>query len=83
MTQDNIAVPMRVLRADVPGGWLTNGTAYGQTVYLPANADASAWREITAAEYEAAVSPPETPPEPDTEKRLDAVEQTVSAMLGG
>ena len=33
--------------------YLTNGETYGKTVVLPESADASVWREITNAEYEA------------------------------
>ena len=41
-----------ILTAD-EGMYLTNGETYGKTVVLPESADASVWREITNAEYEA------------------------------
>lgn len=41
-----------ILTAD-NGKYLTNGETYGKTVVLPESADASVWREITEAEYEA------------------------------
>ena len=41
-----------ILTAD-NGKYLTNGEIYGRTVVLPESADASVWREITNAEYEA------------------------------
>lgn len=45
----------RVLTAD-EGMVLTNGETFGKTVVLPVDADASAWREITEAEAEQAIT---------------------------
>lgn len=44
-----------ILTAD-EGMYLTDGETYGKTVVLPADADASAWREVTEDEL-----PEETP----------------------
>lgn len=44
-----------ILTAD-EGMYLTNGETYGKTVVLPANADVSAWCEVTEEEL-----PEETP----------------------
>ena len=43
-------VEQRILTAD-EGMFLTNGDTAGKTVVLPADADYSAWREITEEEY--------------------------------
>jgi hypothetical protein len=43
-------ITQRILIAD-DGKYLTNGETYGKTVVLPMDADATAWHEITDAEY--------------------------------
>lgn len=42
-------VEQRILSAD-EGKYLTDGVTYGKTVVLPADADHSAWREVTEEE---------------------------------
>ena len=42
-------VEQRILTAD-EGKYLTDGETYGTTVVLPADADYSAWKEVTEAE---------------------------------
>lgn len=42
-------ITQTILTAD-EGKYLFNGETYGKTVVLPANADASAWREVTEDE---------------------------------
>ena len=42
-------ITQTILTAD-DGKYLFNGETYGKTVVLPANADASAWREVTEDE---------------------------------
>lgn len=39
-------ITQRILTAD-EGKYLTNGDTYGETVVLPADADASQWQEVT------------------------------------
>ena len=48
-------VKQRVLTAD-EGMVLTNGETFGRTVVLPEGADASAWREVTEAEAQEAIT---------------------------
>ena len=48
-------VTRTVLVAD-EGMILTNGKRYGKSVYLKEGADASAWREVSEAEYNVAVA---------------------------
>ena len=43
-------VNQRILKAE-DGMYLTNGETYGKTVVLPADAEYSAWHEISEAEY--------------------------------
>ena len=43
----------RIMLTASEGHILTNGEVYGSTIYLAEGADASAFREITEAEYEA------------------------------
>lgn len=43
-------ITQRILTAE-EGMHLTDGETYGKTVVLPADADYSAWHEITDAEY--------------------------------
>lgn len=45
----NETITQRILTAD-EGKYLTDGETYGTTVVLPANADYSAWREVTEDE---------------------------------
>ena len=42
-------IMQKILTAD-DGKFMFNGETYGKTVVLPADADASAWREVTEAE---------------------------------
>ena len=42
-------ITQRILTAD-EGMYLTDGETYGTTVVLPADADYSAWKEVTEAE---------------------------------
>lgn len=42
-------ITQTILTAD-EGMYLTNGETYGKTVVLPADADASVWREVTEDE---------------------------------
>ena len=44
-------ITQTILTAD-EGKYLTNGETYGKTVVLPADADRSAWYEVTEAEKE-------------------------------
>lgn len=44
-------VKQRILTAD-EGMYLTNGETYGKTVVLPADADYSAWHEVTEREMQ-------------------------------
>ena len=48
-------VTRTVLVAD-EGMVLTNGEHYGKSVYLAEGADASAWREVSEAEYNAVMA---------------------------
>ena len=47
-------IEQRILTAD-EGMYLTDGETYGKTVVLPADADCSAWHEVTEEEYRQAV----------------------------
>ena len=42
-------IMQKILTAD-EGKYMCNGETYGKTVVLPADADASMWREVTEAE---------------------------------
>jgi hypothetical protein len=42
-------IMQKILTAD-DGKFMFNGETYGKTVVLPAEADASAWREVTEEE---------------------------------
>lgn len=49
-------IMQKILTAD-DGKFMFNGETYGKTVVLPADADASAWREVTEEELPAADLP--------------------------
>ena len=46
----------RIMLTASEGHILTNGEIYGSTIYLATDADASAFYEITEAEYEAIIA---------------------------
>ena len=60
---------MQVLHAS-EGKWLTNGGTYGRDIYLPDDADASVWHEVTDDEKNAAIAQQEAVSKEEFLKKL-------------